>query len=319
MDKIITIAIPTFNRASALEQNLNYIFDCTREDYSVLVSDNASTDSTYEVCHQFLQNKPEFKYVRNQNNLGYDLNVLNCLNHVNTPYVWFLSDDDFINDEILQKVINYILVEQPDCMLINADVYRDGECIINNLAGCNVDKKIIVNGDTLSQCIKWSSLISSQIIKKELVNISRLERFSGTCFVQLPMFWESVYNKNLALLGSVKIQKNDADTHSFNLSNAQIWVLNWVTVIMSMDERLYTKLQKKSAIGTLYGKGVFNASGVVAHAFMGRLNKTLNLSHYKTAFKFIEMSIVERIGVIGLLLAPHFLLNLVFNRLRNKI
>lgn len=67
---LLTIAIPTYNRAEKLEVLLEQLtadtaYDPTRVE--IVVSDNASTDHTAQVVARFA----DIRYHRNETNIGY--------------------------------------------------------------------------------------------------------------------------------------------------------------------------------------------------------------------------------------------------------
>lgn len=68
---ILSICIPTYNRADALEQALEQYIRCNGFDDTVeiVISDNASTDRTQEVAEKFTSRFHNIKYYRNKENI----------------------------------------------------------------------------------------------------------------------------------------------------------------------------------------------------------------------------------------------------------
>jgi glycosyltransferase involved in cell wall biosynthesis len=113
MSKLLTIAIPTYNRANSLEQQLEWLskaikgYECECE---VLVSDNCSTDNTQEIIKkwQHILNNISFRSNRNSENLGVMRNIIYCLSSATTKYVWTIGDDDPIQERAVSYVIGKI-------------------------------------------------------------------------------------------------------------------------------------------------------------------------------------------------------------------
>ena len=113
MNKLLTIAIPTYNRANSLERQLEWLskaikgYECECE---ILVSDNCSTDNTQEIIQkwQYTLNKITFISNRNSENLGVMRNIIYCLSSANTKYVWTIGDDDPIQERAVSYVIEKI-------------------------------------------------------------------------------------------------------------------------------------------------------------------------------------------------------------------
>lgn len=95
----ITVAIPTYNRASLLAECLKHVLEVIGPSDRIVISDNASTDETPEVIRQVFD--PRITATRNATNLGIFGNLNRCLELVETEFVLFLSDDDRIDSRLL--------------------------------------------------------------------------------------------------------------------------------------------------------------------------------------------------------------------------
>lgn len=117
MNKLLTIAIPTYNRADLLDQQLEWLFKAIKgyeNDCEILVSDNCSSDHTPEVIKkwQCTLNNVTFKVNRNSENLGVMRNIIYCLSSAETKYVWTIGDDDPIKAQAVNYVIDKIKKHQ---------------------------------------------------------------------------------------------------------------------------------------------------------------------------------------------------------------
>lgn len=95
-EKALSICIPTFNRAKALDatlQNLEKEIGPLRDDVEICISDNGSPDNTSEVVARWKKNLP-IAYSRNEQNVGYDINVARVAKLAAARYIWFIGDDD---------------------------------------------------------------------------------------------------------------------------------------------------------------------------------------------------------------------------------
>src|SRR5665647_1822946 len=80
--KLLTIAIPTYNRAEYLNTCLSHItlqLNSYESLVEVIVSDNCSSDNTLDVVHSYLEKGFNIRYIRNESNLGADNNIVNCM------------------------------------------------------------------------------------------------------------------------------------------------------------------------------------------------------------------------------------------------
>lgn len=87
---LLSICIPTYNRASILDETLFSIIsdpDFIQDQIEIIVSDNNSTDNTIEIVKKY----PLVNYYYNENNL-LDLNFSYALQHGNGEYLKLLND-----------------------------------------------------------------------------------------------------------------------------------------------------------------------------------------------------------------------------------
>jgi glycosyltransferase involved in cell wall biosynthesis len=304
LDTILTIAIPTFNRYKILKENLELIFEDLDDDIQVYVSDNHSTDKTNIVCEEFTRYK-NFKYLINEKNIGYDANVLTALTNSNSKYVWFLSDDDFVNKDLIKYVYSYLKINQPDGILLNAVVKSKNSDIVLIESLGSTDETIVefCDDSTFIKYIQWSTLISSIIIKKDNVSKDKAIEYIGSCFIQLSIFWNSCFNKNIHILGSKKITKFDSEKPNFNLNNYEIWFKSWIKVVSSFSN-IFSKETTKIAATSLYTNSRFNKSGILIYVILSKSFKIISLKDYNFIISNLNLNFSQRFFILIILLVP---------------
>lgn len=102
---ILTVAIPTYNRAKSLEKSLKYLKKENTSLIEILISDNNSLDQTEILVKKYRKQMPNLSYNKNDFNIGYSGNILKLYELAKTKYIWFLSDDE----EILPNAVENIL------------------------------------------------------------------------------------------------------------------------------------------------------------------------------------------------------------------
>ncbi len=130
-EAILTIAIPTYNRAGYLDMALASIRDCVmeldpagRNAIEIFVSDNASTDDTPAVVARYLDLPVRhITSVRNDGNVGPDRNIWQCYLSADTPYVWILGDDDVIIPGGIAKALSCLANRDADIVYLESYGY----------------------------------------------------------------------------------------------------------------------------------------------------------------------------------------------------
>jgi hypothetical protein len=100
---LVTIAVPTFNRANLLEGCLRAVLAQTYPHFEVLVSDNASTDATPQLLRRIDDRR--LRVIRQPSNIGLLPNWNVCLKEARGEYIVYVCDDDRITSEFLELCI----------------------------------------------------------------------------------------------------------------------------------------------------------------------------------------------------------------------
>lgn len=106
---LLSICIPTYNRADYLKGALENITSDPAFDNSVeiVISDNASTDNTYEVVHEYSSKYDNILYFRNKENVR-DKNFFLALSRANGKYVRLFNDTLRFSEGKLQRMLEII-------------------------------------------------------------------------------------------------------------------------------------------------------------------------------------------------------------------
>ena len=102
---MITVGIPVYNGEQYIQKAINSVLTQSYTNFELIISDNASTDSTEEICKKFVQKDSRIKYVRQQMNEGTDFNFSFVLSEARSKYFAWLAADDYWEPTFLEKNI----------------------------------------------------------------------------------------------------------------------------------------------------------------------------------------------------------------------
>ncbi len=123
MSPLISICIPTYNRAELLNKSLYSVLrEFGKYDVEVIVSDNNSQDNTSNVVHAYQVQYPCVKYYKNETNIGLDKNVISCITKATGEYVFMFSDDDILLSGSAKHILDCINQYKPNLIYLH---YRD--------------------------------------------------------------------------------------------------------------------------------------------------------------------------------------------------
>lgn len=124
----VSILIPCFNQENVITETVLSALDQTYENIEVIVSDDASTDSTpYLLKELQKQYHPRLKIFLHEANLGVTRNHTRGLLECTGEFVAFLDGDDLLLPEKIEKQVAF-MNEKPECTICyhNVDVFDSG-------------------------------------------------------------------------------------------------------------------------------------------------------------------------------------------------
>ncbi|MGI8504906.1 MAG: glycosyltransferase family 2 protein [Hassallia sp.] len=192
MNKLLTVAIPTFNRAKLLEQQLSWLAKAIKgfeSECEIIISDNCSTDDTQEVIKKCQPKFTEtiFKYNRQSENIGLMNNIAACFQAATSKYVWTIGDDDPIQERTLGYVLKK-LRENPDLTLMFLNCSgrnkQTDKIVVERWFNSDSDEAIADGKAVLERYLKESFggviFMTATIYRTELAK-SALQNWSSSC------------------------------------------------------------------------------------------------------------------------------------------
>ena len=167
--KLLTIAIPTYNRCSVLAETVgNFISQITENNLSglveIIISDNCSEDDTYRYLKK-INDLYDFVIInRNDSNIGFGGNFAKLQSLSGGTYIWFCGDDDKYENGIIAGIVNILRQENPDFCYVNYD--SDPEGIAVKL---DIDKKVNSLKEFLEISKTACGFMSCCIFKNEII------------------------------------------------------------------------------------------------------------------------------------------------------
>jgi glycosyltransferase involved in cell wall biosynthesis len=119
---LVTIGIPAYNRALLLKRSIESALNQDYTNIEVIVSDNASTDDTENICRHFCINDERFKYIRHETNRGAKANFIEVLDNASGQYFMWLGDDDWIDPDYIGSCIKQLFTD-PTIVLVSGSPY----------------------------------------------------------------------------------------------------------------------------------------------------------------------------------------------------
>ena len=191
MKPILSLCIPTYNRANDLNHNLSLVESFFKEDQElkenvvILISDNHSSDNTAEVVKTFMKSDAfSVQYFCQKTNIGGGNNTVWLVEKAKTQWVMTLGDDDYLEPWYISDCLHQIETHPNlGCIIPNSIAYnplineygKTREDVNDNILFWNAGFQACLNnahyGHSLSGlCFRRDSL-SEQVQKHKLDNL----------------------------------------------------------------------------------------------------------------------------------------------------
>ena len=216
----VSIGLPVYNGERFLKVKLDSILQQTHTNFELIISDNASTDKTENICIEYKNKDNRIKYFRQEKNFGVTLNFEFVLKKSNGDYFMWTGVDDILLPKFIEKnvqnlennkecvaSISKINSYQPDDenIQINKNDIEYSK-IIKNIRNYVRPRSIVpINGNfqtktrtylKKSSCQVIYSIFKSEIIKKSIIT----EPFLGNDWA---IFLNVLKYGNLAVINEI--------------------------------------------------------------------------------------------------------------------
>lgn len=214
--KLLSICIPTYNRANFLNEALNSIVgqlnDDLKQKIEIVVCDNASHDFTGEVVQRLQVKYPGIiKYHRNNQNIGFDANVLAVVDQALGEYCCLFGDDDKFVSGAIEKLLDETIDNQKVALFLfdreNWDFAFAHQ--MRYLSALNIQEAKVFDFNSIeiidylklvNKLTGIFSYISSIVFKRQAwQDVSEKQLFVGSGYIHVYMFMSLLWAKKRIL------------------------------------------------------------------------------------------------------------------------
>ena len=122
----LSIGLPVYNGEEYLAQSIEALLGQSYEDFELIISDNASTDSTADICRRYGRQDSRIRYIRQARNIGLSPNHNFVLQQSRGEFFKWAAADDLYGRDLLKRCVD-ALDEHPGVVLAHAwEVAIDG-------------------------------------------------------------------------------------------------------------------------------------------------------------------------------------------------
>lgn len=237
-ENLLSICIPTYNRSDKLEMCVrNLIPKISKFRFAIHISDNCSTDNTFETV-KLLQSEYEYiQYSKNTENLGPDRNIEKVLKLSKSDYRWLLGDDDFILNTDIDTLVSSLNDQNYNLVILN---YKN--------LNYRKESKIYSNHNLLLEDLgAHSTFISSLILSKNMIENKDFSKYYNTNFIQTGIVFSNLPYDNINVLFFAEYNVEPFPNRNFEWSNKifKYFIVSFNQVILDLPNDYHIESKKR--------------------------------------------------------------------------
>lgn len=103
---LVSIGMPIYNGQESVCEALDSLLSQDYNNFELIISDNASTDRTADICLDYAARDSRITYSRNDQNMGAVWNFNSVFNQLSGAYVMFAAHDDFWERSFIRQCLD---------------------------------------------------------------------------------------------------------------------------------------------------------------------------------------------------------------------
>jgi glycosyltransferase involved in cell wall biosynthesis len=115
---LISIGLPVYNGADHIGAAIRAVLSQSHENIELIVSDNASTDGTSDICEELAKADARVHFSRNETNLGAAANFNKVFTLSHGSYFKWLGHDDFLEPTAMERALQ-VMESGPDVTVVH--------------------------------------------------------------------------------------------------------------------------------------------------------------------------------------------------------
>jgi glycosyltransferase involved in cell wall biosynthesis len=113
---LVSVGVPVYNEARFIEESLGSVLAQDYGNLEIIISDNASTDATGEICRAFSQRDKRIRYERVDENRGATTNFKRVMELAQGKYFMWASGHDLWSPNLLSQCVA-LLESEPEAVI----------------------------------------------------------------------------------------------------------------------------------------------------------------------------------------------------------
>ncbi len=187
-EKLVSIAVPVYNVEKYLEECLNSIINQTYKNIEIILVNDGSTDSSLEICKQFLHD--DRIIIIDKKNEGLSVARQIAIDKAQGEYLCMIDSDDYIESDYIELLYTKISNEACNIVLCGSRffsdsdskkfMFRKSECKSRKLDAYDIEKNLASLLSYYYMSDSWAKIYNLDFIRQSNTRFSLSKDYNGT-------------------------------------------------------------------------------------------------------------------------------------------
>ena len=185
MEPKVSVIIPIYNVEKYVEECVESVLEQTLEEIEVICMDDASTDNSYEVVRQCINNDSRFQLYRLEQNHGLSYVRNLGMSKATGKYIYFLDSDDYLEKTALEKLYIYAENKQAQGIFFGAHVEYEDDITANEKIEYRDSGNVLTGTEFFvkkNQSGEYQSAVCFQFWRLKYIKEKKLQFYEGIFF-----------------------------------------------------------------------------------------------------------------------------------------
>ena len=251
---LLAVCIPTRNRREALEECLKSVLpQADALGVGVCVSDNGSSDGTWQVLEMLKLQYPWMQIMRHTRDIGFRDNLTGAVLSSRAQYVWPMGDKLVLLPGALEFLVAEPARLHSDAVVVNGWIYH---LVVSN--GERIERIYSTPQSCLTELGWWTTLCGATVLPRQAwIDVLHVQPLNKDFpqVVALFSYLASLSTPRVLFSGRVLIQAGMSATenhvvNSYADRTLEVWGRNWYDAVMSLPA-LYSTNDKLQVVRSL--------------------------------------------------------------------
>ena len=284
METCISVIIPVYNCEQYLSRCLESVLNQTYKELEIILVNDGSTDHSADICKKYAAKDNRIKYVEQENH-GVAYTRKHAVQLATGQYVGFVDADDYIDDDMYEKMIFHM----KNAQLVTSGYYDQGKRIYDvvpaglyhteeerlffytNMLMFENERGLITN--------LWTKLFVAQLLKR-VVQDTSMEVYNGEdvdILFRYTLICDSVYVSSICAY-----HYNSTNSNSISNTEDKNFLRNVNSLYLSLEKE-FNKSEYRDILLPKWDQWIWQTMVILTPKLMG-----LSLQKEKNENKLIQ-------------------------------